>query len=238
MTTPVLGPAPDFRDDSSGAPGLGHRGRSIPTPSFAGDDGSAPPRLVAALEAYASGVGGHADVVDALAASRLLVPVVAVLDEAEVADEGVRRDKTSHMATVSTTGRDGRRGLLAFSSVETMRRWDPSARPVPLTARRAAESALADGADALVLDIAGPVQFAIEAADLRALAAGYRSPADTGDIPVWAVAVGLAQPQPEANGAADSAGAATDGGERGASVHVLRPRSRGRGWLSRLRELR
>jgi hypothetical protein len=140
------------------------------------------------LAAYASGTGGSADVVAALAISRLLVPVVAVLDEAGESADGNRTDKASHMATVTTTGRDGRRGLLAFTCTESMGRWQSRARPVPVSTRDAAEAALADGAEAVVVDLAGPVVFSIEAPDLRALAAGWRAlgpdpgrPIDPGD---------------------------------------------------------
>ncbi len=133
------------------------------------DTGAADPDVTAALAAYDRGTGRSADVVAALAAGRLLVAVVAVLDDAG-GSGGIRTDKASHIATVTTTGRDGRRGLLAFTGVESMQRWDPQARPVPVPTSLAAEAALAEGADAEVLDIAGPVVFAIEAADLRALA--------------------------------------------------------------------
>src|SRR5699024_6780237 len=105
-----------------------------------------------------------------------LVPVVAMLDEQD--DTGA--EKSSHMATVSMTSRSGRRGLLAFTSVASMEQWDRQARPVPVPTRAAAESALADSADAMVVDIAGPVTFPVEAADLRSLAAGWRSHADSG----------------------------------------------------------
>jgi hypothetical protein len=73
------------------------------------------------------------------------------------------------MATVTTTGRDGRRGLLAFTCVESMHRWDPKARPVPVPTSLAVQAALADGADAVVVDLAGPVVFAIEGSDLQRL---------------------------------------------------------------------
>lgn len=165
--------------------------RALGTPGFQGDDGSPDPTVVAALDAYATGNGGSADVLAALAVGRLLVPVVAVLDEAAERADGLRVDKSSHMATVSTTGRDGRRGQLAFTCIDTMRRWNPSARPVPVTTRRAAEAALADGADALVIDLAGPVTFSVDAGELRALAAGWRPVAD-GHGGTWAAAVGLA----------------------------------------------
>ena len=133
------------------------------------ESGAADPAVTAALAAYDRGTGRSADVVAALAAGRLLVPVVTVPDDAG-GSGGIRTDKASHMATVTTTGRDGRRGLLAFTGVESMQRWDPQARPVPVPTRVAAEAALAEGADAVVVDLAGPVVFALEAADLRALA--------------------------------------------------------------------
>lgn len=152
--------------------------RAIPHSAFAADDGIADPTVVAALTAHGTGDGGAADVLNALANSRLLVPVVAVLDELDetAADEvPLTAEKSSHMATVSTTGRDGRRGMLAFTSIEAMRRWDAEARPVPVATRSAAEAALADGAEALVIDLAGPVVFAVDAPDLRTLASGWRT---------------------------------------------------------------
>ncbi|WP_158564188.1 SseB family protein [Jiangella anatolica] len=144
--------------------------RSVPSTPFGGDDGAADPRLAAALAAYDRGEGGSAGVLAALAAGRLLIPVVAV---PESADE-TGAEKETAMATVLTTGRDGRRGLLAFTCVESMRRWDPAARPSPVPTRAAAEAALADGAQALVIDLAGPVMFAVDAAGLRSLASGWR----------------------------------------------------------------
>lgn len=147
--------------------------KTVPPTAFAGDDGSADPNLSAALSAYESGDGGPADVLAALAGGRVLVPVVAVADDA-------RPSSATSMAAVSTVGRDGRRGLLAFTSLESMRRWNPDARPVPVATRAAAESALADGADALVIDLAGPVLFSVDPAGLRSLASGWRSVAAWG----------------------------------------------------------
>lgn len=170
--------------------------RDLSAGANSGDDGSADPQLSAALSAYDSGIGGSADVVDVLSNCRLLVPVVAVADSVGESADGLPTDMSSHLATVLTTGRDGRRGLLAFSSTETMRAWNPSARPVPVPTRRAAESALADGADALVIDLAGPVTFSVDAADLRALASGWRPVNDGQGGTAWAVAVGLAGPGP------------------------------------------
>ena len=148
--------------------------RRIPDPGFGNDDGSADPALTAALASYAAGTTGLAEVLGPLQTARLLVPVVAVLGEVEVDDRGLTHDKTSDMAAVLMARPDGRRGLLAFSGQETMRRWDPAARPVPVTAQLAAQAALQEQADALVVDLAGPASAVITGEDLEAVAAGWQ----------------------------------------------------------------
>lgn len=140
------------------------RGRRIDVPDrFAGDDGRPDPRWARAYddprqveELLRSGV-------------RLLVPIVAVLDEA---DEETGADKSSHMASVSLVQADGRRGLLAFTGVESLARWDPAARPVPVTSHQVAAAALEESADGVLVDIAGPVRFAIDGQLLADLARG------------------------------------------------------------------
>lgn len=138
------------------------RGRSIDTPdAFSGDDGRADPRWEAAYADAAE--------VEALLRSgvRLLVPIVAVLDEADL-ETGA--DKSSHMASVSLVQADGRRGLLAFTGLESLARWDPAARPVPVTSHQVAAAALEEGADGVLVDLAGPVRFAIDGELLAELA--------------------------------------------------------------------
>jgi hypothetical protein len=145
----------------------------IPDPGFAGDDGAADPALLSALAAYADDPGREADVLLALAAARLLVPVVAVLGEVEVAAGGLAHDKTSDMATVLLTGQDGRQALLAFTGLDTLAAWRADARPVPVATSVAARSAIQEGAAALVLDVAGPTTYAVEGDVLEALARGW-----------------------------------------------------------------
>jgi hypothetical protein len=123
------------------------------------DTGAADPALEAALAAYDGGSGGEPEVLAALGAARLLVPVVAVLGESEVGADGLARDKSADMATVLMQGADGRTALLAFTSLAAMHRWDPDARPVAVPAEVAARAALQDGAAAILLDVAGPVRF-------------------------------------------------------------------------------
>ncbi len=147
--------------------------RVIPDPGFADDDGSADPAVSAVLAAFdAAPTGSRAEVLAVLQDSRVLVPVMAVLGEVEYDDQGLAHDKTSDMATVLMTGRDGRTALLAFTSTVALETWNPDARPVAVELRKAALSAIQDGADALLVDVAGPVLFAVEGEDLRALAEG------------------------------------------------------------------
>lgn len=147
--------------------------RQIPDPGFAGDDGAADPRVAAALASYTADPARHLAVFVALQASRVLVPVVAVAGEVAYDDAGLAHDKTSDMATTLLTGRDGRQALLAFTSLTTLQAWRPDARPVPVAAVLAARSALQEGAAALVLDVAGPVTFAVEGELLEGLARGW-----------------------------------------------------------------
>ena len=137
------------------------------------DTGEASPRLAAALEGYAVDETRYPDVLAALGGARLLVPVVAVLGEVETGADGLARDKSSDMATVLLQGADGRAALLAFTSTDTLAAWNAEGRPVAVPTRTAALSAVQEGADALLLDVAGPVTVAVEGEDLRALAAGW-----------------------------------------------------------------
>lgn len=151
--------------------------RELLAPAFPDDTGEADPALTAALTAYAADPADPAGLPVALAALqtvRLLVPVVAVAGEVEVDEQGLAHDKTSDMAAVLVEGRGGRRALLAFSGTDTLAAWDPAARPVPVPARQAALAAIQDGAEALLLDLAGPSRMVVEGEHLRALAAGWR----------------------------------------------------------------
>ena len=159
-------------------------GRRLPDATFAGDTGEASPAVTAALASYAADPGRYLEALGALQDARVLVPVVAVLGEAEHDAAGLARDKTSDMAAVLLTGADGRLALLAFTGTESLRAWNPEARPVPVATRLAARSALQDGAAALVVDLAGPATLVIEGDDLRGLAAGWTL-AGVGERAAW-----------------------------------------------------
>ncbi|MCF6379538.1 SseB family protein [Nocardioides KLBMP 9356] len=148
--------------------------RTIPDPGFADDAGAGDPDLDRVLADHAAGDASSGDVLAVLQDTRLLVPVVAVLGEVEVDEHGLAHDKTADMAAVLVRAADGSTALLAFSSLESMARWDPEARPVPVTAATAATAAVQDGAEALLLDLAGPVTYVVDGDDLPRLAAGWR----------------------------------------------------------------
>jgi hypothetical protein len=138
----------------------------------AGDTGGADPAVTAVLAAYAAGGATEHAVLTAMAASRLLVPVVAVLAEAN--DDGT--EKETEMALPTLIGNDGRKAVIAFTGTDTVRRWRADARPVPVPAARLWPAVAAEQADAVIIDVAGPVPLVVEGARLRALAEGVPPP--------------------------------------------------------------
>jgi len=159
------------------------------------DRGDADPQVAAALSAFAAGQGSEHAALAALATARLLVPVVAVLAEAAPADgtapgpDGTApgREKASEMALPTLLGSDGRRAVLAFTGLPSLTAWRPDARPVPVTARQVWQAG-AQEADAVVIDIAGPVPFAVDGARLAALAEGRPAPLPHNDPDLQALA--------------------------------------------------
>ncbi|HEY1000791.1 MAG TPA: SseB family protein [Streptosporangiaceae bacterium] len=154
---------------------------------FRDDDGAADPRVTAALAAYYAGQGSEQDALTALAAARLLVPVVAVPADDPTVKGGraAEGDKNSQMVLPTLIGRDGRPAVLAFTGLDTLARWRPNARPVPAESDRVWRAAVADGC-AVVIDVAGPVPVAVEGTRLAALAAGQPVPAAYEDEDVLA----------------------------------------------------
>jgi hypothetical protein len=163
------------------------------------DRGDSDPRVAAALGAFAAGQGSEHAALTALAGARLLVPVVAVLAEtvhaggtgpapadAAPADVG-ETGKVSEMALPTLVGSDGRHALLAFTCLQSLARWRPDARPVPVPAGRVWQAGLQE-ASAVVIDVAGPVPFAVDGARLAALAENRPPPLPHEDPDVRAAA--------------------------------------------------
>jgi len=144
----------------------------MPSPPIPNDDGSVDPGLAAALHAHSSEPARLPQVLAALHRARVLAPVVAVLQETGTSPAGLRIEKTSDIALPLLLDADGSKAVLVFSSLDTLHRWDRSARPVPVTGPRAADVALAEGAEGMVLDVAGPSPVTLGLPEVRALAGG------------------------------------------------------------------
>jgi hypothetical protein len=153
--------------------------KTIPDPGFAGDDGSADPAVVAAVAAAASDPAQLPELLAALHRARVLAPVVAMLGESETTAGGLVREKSADIAVPVLIDPDGARALPVFTDLAAMARWDPAARPVPVDGPRAAQVALQERAEAIVVDVAGPQPATLPLAELRALAEGR------GSLPAW-----------------------------------------------------
>ena len=145
---------------------------SLAEPAFPDDDGTVDPALAEAF-------GDDTKVLAVLGDVRVFVPVVALLG-----DSPADSDKEADMAALLMTGADGRKALLAFSSVATMTGWNGDARPVPVWGRDAARAALNEDASALLLDLAAPTFIVVETPDVHHLAAGHRL-VSTDAGPAW-----------------------------------------------------
>jgi SseB protein N-terminal domain len=193
---------------------------------FRGDHGAADPQVAAALAAYLAGQGSEQAALCALAGTRLLVPVIAVLaddavppaaDAALAADSAMppaaghaatapaAGDKNSEMMLPKLIGQDGRPAVPAFTCLDALARWRPDARPVPAEADRVWRAAVADGC-AVVIDVAGPVPLAVEGARLAALAAGQPVPPLHEDPDVHAAVAAAVADEPDIAGFSLAAG--------------------------------
>jgi hypothetical protein len=152
----VTGPA-----DSGGTP---WQARELTSSGFESDTGEADPALLAALAD-----GGDVALMRAVEASRLIVPVVA--EPTEVDRDGEHAvEKSVDMAAVTLVAPDGTRALPVFSGAGALTDWDPEARPVAVTPARAAQAAVSEGCDVLVVDVAGPATRVLRASMVWALA--------------------------------------------------------------------
>lgn len=151
--------------EQSDSAGRTWRGRQITDTGFGSDDGSADPVVTQALREPHD----ERELMRALADARFLVPIVA--DATEVVQDGsMLADKAADMAVAVLVAPDGTRALPVFTSLETLHAWDASARPSPVTAAHAAQAAVSERADIIVLDVAGPATVALRPSMVWALA--------------------------------------------------------------------
>lgn len=126
--------------------------KEIPESIFADDDGAADARLAQALIRYASGRAPVAEVVDALAYARVLVPVLAHGEQRVMGKHGLEQDHVASTGVVALETPDGRAALPVFTDVEAMTAWNPDARPIPAEGPRAAVAAVAEGWSVMVVN--------------------------------------------------------------------------------------
>jgi hypothetical protein len=148
--------------------------KNIPDPGFSGDDGTADPRLAEALARHAGQPSADTErrLLEVLVGARLMVPIVAILGEAETGADGLTHEKSSDMAVPTVQTPDGRKGLPAFTSLEALARWRADARPAPVPAPQAVRAAWSEQADALLIDLASPAFYELSGAAMRAVAEG------------------------------------------------------------------
>jgi hypothetical protein len=140
-------------------------GRTLTGTGFDDDLGEADADLVAAL-------GDPQDetaVMHAVAHARLLVPIVAAPSELDDSGE-LPLEKATDMAVVTLTSADGQRALPVFTSLAELSGWDPAARPSPVTSSRAAQAAVAERCDVMVLDLGSGHEYVLRPSMVWALA--------------------------------------------------------------------
>ncbi len=170
--------------DSAGQP---FDGRSFEPNPFQGDTGDADLSLAAALESFPAARSGSSpedidgafdQVIRSLHSARLLVPLIAEAGDYGVTDEGQVVEKSQDLCIVHVEGPDGRGVAPFFSSVPAMSVWNPTARPVPVEASRAALATASEGLALMVLDPGSDHSVVLRRSALQSLATGkpYVSP--------------------------------------------------------------
>ncbi len=145
-----------------------HRTLAQPNARFAGDDGAPDPLVRVALASVTDQVA-YARAVVALCASRLLMPIVASGDETDHPDP----DRHAEMAAVTLSDGEATH-LLAFTGLDSLRRWRVDARPVPCLMDELCATVAPAGASRLLVDVAGPAPLVVEGQMLEQIADGQR----------------------------------------------------------------
>lgn len=161
---------PQAGHDTAGTPWAG---RQLTGTGFDGDTGAADAELLTLLGSRGAEPMAEDDawLMSLVPRARLLVPVVAVAGETTEVD-GLVADATSDMAVVTLVAPDGQRALPAFTSLDALAQWDASARPVPVSAQRAAQAAVQEGCHVIVLDPGLPTACTLRGSMVWALAMG------------------------------------------------------------------
>jgi SseB protein N-terminal domain len=139
-------------------------GRALTSTGFDGDLGEADTDLLEALDDRQD----ETVLMRAVAKARLLVPIVAA--PSGIDDPGELVERSTDMAVVTLTSPHGQRALPVFTSVAALSAWDSAARPSPVTSSRAAQAAVFERCDVMVLDLGSGHQRMLRPSMVWALA--------------------------------------------------------------------
>ncbi len=159
----------DHSADSSGVP---WEGREFQPNAHAGDDGTTPEAVAAAILAFRDGTGSLTELARALAESRALIPLMTHAGDDFDADNPVMEDKVQELAVVTLAGPNGETVYPAFTSVEAMRAWNRDARPIPIEMRRVCLATAGEGAERVVVN-PGTDQIVLRRPVVWAIAQGH-----------------------------------------------------------------
>lgn len=159
--TPVHAGVHAHGHDTAGIP---FTGREVTSTGFDDDAGESDAELLRLLDA-----GDEKAWMTRLAQARLLVPIVAAPTEVDTSgDHAV--EKSTDMAVVTLTAPDGTKALPVFSGLDALAAWDAGARPSPVRASFAAQAAISEHCDVLLLDMASQHRVVVRPSMLWALA--------------------------------------------------------------------
>jgi hypothetical protein len=162
--------------------GISFSGREFRPHPFDGDDGSAPPALAEALSLWEKGRSGEAmaAIVEALRASRVLVPLLADAGDVGHTAEGKKVEKTQELSIVTVEGPDGLPVALMFSDVLALSIWRTDSRPVPVEATKVAAWVIEDQMARAVLNPGSASECVIRRGGIVSLLSGepYTPPVD------------------------------------------------------------
>lgn len=143
--------------------------RAVPSLLPSGGDLGEPDEGVRKAMAAATDRRGYLDAVVALCGCRLFMPMMAPGSRTSDGGTGVQES-----GAVLLTNAQGSTALLAFTGADSMVAWDSRARPVPGTLDDLAATVGEVGAEALLVDVAGPVPLVLGPDLLAPLSQGGR----------------------------------------------------------------
>ena len=135
--------------------GQAWEGRDLKPNPFSGDTGLADAALLEAMTQVAQAPldpAAHQQVIQALSGARLYAPIVPMVLDQEVGDNGLMADNSSEMAMVRLQAEDGRECTPGFSGIPPLTAWHSDARPVPIESERLVLGAIEAESQLVVLD--------------------------------------------------------------------------------------